>query len=63
MQQGLNLVAGWVNRLTGSLGVKPSTPYKSFYDLESKDIDGKPINFNRFRGKARLSSLQACLVG
>lgn len=53
MQQGVSLVAGWVNRLTGTLGRKPSTPYKSFYELEATDIDGKSIDFNKFRGKAR----------
>lgn len=53
MQQGISLVGGWVNRLTGTLGRKPCTPYSSFYDLEANDIDGKPIDFKKFRGKAR----------
>lgn len=52
MQTVANQLGAWVNRLT-SLGRRPQTPYNSFYDLEAKDIEGNPIDFGKFRGKAR----------
>ena len=47
-----------VNRVFG-LGRKPTTPFASFYDLEATDLDGLPISFKTFRGKARQSTLDS----